>query len=126
MLAVDFEQRTQVVNIMNPQTTSKIAIKTGAENEVRKLMDDLSPDTPWGDRQIATKKLGCMRCPETVAGLSDALLVDSFWMVRCTIIQALEILGDPGAIPTLPEVANKDSYQVVRSYAAKAIRRLSS
>jgi len=46
-------------------------------------------------------------------------------MVRCAIIQALEMIGDPGAIPTLREIANSDGFYVVRSHAAKAIERLS-
>jgi hypothetical protein len=35
------------------------------------------------------------------------------------------MIGDPGAIPTLHEVADNDSFQVVRAYAAKAVERLS-
>jgi HEAT repeat protein len=46
-------------------------------------------------------------------------------MVRCSIIQALEKIGDPRAIPTLREVAVNDRFQVVRSYATKAIEKLS-
>jgi HEAT repeat protein len=46
-------------------------------------------------------------------------------MVRCTIIQALESIGDPRAIPTLREIAKRDGFQVVRSYAFRAIGRLS-
>jgi len=66
-----------------------------------------------------------MRNPEATPGLLAALPTDPFWMVRCAIIQALEMIGDPGAIPTLREVAKSDCFQVVRSYAAKAIERLS-
>jgi len=46
-------------------------------------------------------------------------------MVRCAIIQALEMIGDSAAIPTLREVEKRDCFQVVRSHAAKAIERLS-
>ena len=46
-------------------------------------------------------------------------------MVRYDIIQALEMIGDPGAIPTLQMVAQSDGFQLVRSYAAKAVERLS-
>jgi len=56
----------------------------------------------WGDRQIAVKKLGNMRSPEALSGLLDALLADPFWKVRCAMIQALERIGDPGAIPARP------------------------
>ena len=50
---------------------------------------------------------------------------DDFWMVRCAIIQALEMIETIRAIKVLEKVADQDSYQVVRSYAAKAIERLS-
>ncbi|NIS79273.1 MAG: hypothetical protein GTO14_03425, partial [Anaerolineales bacterium] len=50
---------------------------------------------------------------------------DPFWMVRCAIIQALEMIGHPEAIPTLQEVVESDGFQIVRSYAAEAIERLS-
>jgi HEAT repeat protein len=46
-------------------------------------------------------------------------------MVRCAIIQAIEKIGDPAAIPTLKQVSVNDSFQVVRSHALKAIERLS-
>jgi hypothetical protein len=45
-------------------------------------------------------------------------------MVGCAMIQALERIGDPVAVPTLRKVARKDRFQIVRSYAAKAIDRL--
>jgi HEAT repeat protein len=92
---------------------------------VARLVADLSPETPWGDRQNAARKLGYLGNPEALPGLLDALPDDNFWMVRCAIIQALERIGDPGAIPTLRQVASGDGFQVVRSYAAKAIERLS-
>ena len=66
-----------------------------------------------------------MRNPEALPGLLDALPVDPFWMVRCAIIQALESIGDPEAVPTLRQIAKSDRFQVVRSYAAKAVERLS-
>lgn len=53
--------------------------------------------------------------------LLDVLPTDSFWIIRCSIIQALERIGDPAAIPTLREVAKHDRFSVVRSHAAKAI-----
>jgi HEAT repeat protein len=60
-----------------------------------------------------------------VQGLLDHLPSDSFWMVRCAIIQALERIGDPQAIPTLKTVAKNDRFRIVQSYAVKAIQRLS-
>jgi HEAT repeat protein len=46
-------------------------------------------------------------------------------MVRCAIIQALVKISDPGAIPALREAVTKDNYQAVKSYAAKAVEKLS-
>jgi HEAT repeat protein len=125
MLAVKLNQRPQVVDKMNTFTTLPIAIEVQPDRKLDKLLADLSPDTPWGDRQIAAQKLGHMRSPEALLALLAALPVDPFWMVRCAIIQALERIGDPVAIPTLQEVASNDGFQVVRSYAATAIERLS-
>ena len=50
---------------------------------------------------------------------------DPFWMVRYAIIQALEKIGDPRAIPTLQQVEKDDAFLTVRSNAAKAIETLS-
>ena len=124
MLAVNFDQRPQGVEKLNPYTAYPIAIEVQSDLKLYKLLADLSPDTPWGDRQMAAKKIGSMRNPEALSGLLAALATDNFWMVRCAIIQALEMIGDPGAIPSLQEAAISDGFQVVRSYAAKAVDRL--
>jgi HEAT repeat protein len=47
-------------------------------------------------------------------------------MVRVAIIQALEMIGNPDAIPTLRQVAQCDSFKVVRSHAARAVDMLSA
>lgn len=125
MSQASFDQRPEVVEQLKSFTTLPFAIEDQPDPKVENLLADLSPDTSWGDRQMAAKKLGYMGSPEGVPGLLEALPMDSFWMVRCAIIQALERIGDPGAIPTLREVVNNDGFQVVRSYAAKAIERLS-
>jgi len=125
MLTANFNQRPEVADRMNTYRTPPLAIVVQPDIKLYKLLADLSPDTPWGDRKIAAEKLGSMRSPEALPGLLGALPSDPFWMVRCAIIQALEMIGDPGAIPTLREIANSDGFQVVRSYAAKAIERLS-
>ena len=101
------------------------AIVVQPDHKLIALLSDLSPDTPWGLRQTAARKLGYMRSTEALPSLIAALPKDSFWMVRCAIIQALAMIGDPGAIPTLRDVANSDSFQVVRSYAAKVSEKLS-
>jgi len=92
--------------------------------EIQALLSDLTPDTPWGERQVAAQKLGYMRDPAALPGLLAVLPTDPFWMVRCAIIQALEMIDDPGVISTLREVEKNDDFQVVRAYAAKAIERL--
>jgi HEAT repeat protein len=124
MLAVNINQRPEV-DMLNSFTSLPLVIEVEPDRKLGKLLSELSPDTPWGDRQIAAQKLGYMSSPEALLGLLDALPVDPFWMVRCAIIQALESIGDPAAIPTLREIAISDGFQVVRSYAAKAIERLS-
>ncbi|HSG15536.1 MAG TPA: HEAT repeat domain-containing protein [Anaerolineae bacterium] len=85
------------------------------------LLADLGLDRPWGTRQSAARKLGYMGCRAAVPDLVEALPGDSFWMVRCAIIQALEKIGDARALPTLRQVAASDRFQVVRSHAAKAV-----
>jgi HEAT repeat protein len=126
MLTVNLNQQRHVVlDVLNTFTTLPIAVEVQADPRLEKLMADLSPDTPWGDRKNAARKLGYMRNPKVLPGLLSALPVDRFWMVRCAIIQALEMIGDARAIPTLREVAKNDGFQVVRSHAAKAIERLS-
>jgi HEAT repeat protein len=104
-----------------PQTS-----KTHLDPKMDVLLANLTPDTPWRERQIAAQKLGCMRDPEALPGLLVALLTDPFWMVRCAIIQALEIIGDRTAVPTLQEVARNDGFQIVRAYAVQAIKELLS
>jgi HEAT repeat protein len=125
MLAANIDERPQVINRLNTFTAFPPAIEVQPDRKLRRLLADLSPDTPWGERKMAAQTLGYLRSPEALPGLLDALRADPFWMVRCAIIQALESIGDPGAIPTLRETAKSDGFQVVRSHAAKAIERLS-
>lgn len=95
------------------------------DRELDNLLTNLSPDTPWGDRQNAAQKLGSLADPQALTGLLDALPADPFWMVRSSIIQALEMIGDPKAVPSLRELAANDDFQAVRSHAAKAVAGLS-
>jgi len=125
MLTAIQNQHPQVADRMIAFTTLPIAIKLQPDCKLNALLDNLAPDTPWGERQNAARKLGYMRNPEALPGLLAALPTDPFWMVRCAIIQALEMIGDSRAIPTLREVAKSDGFQVVQSYATKAIERLS-
>jgi HEAT repeat protein len=122
MLTISIDQSPPVANTMN--TRLPPAIEAQPNRRLGRLLARLSPDTPWGDRQVAAWKLGAMRSPEALSGLLAALPTDPFWMVRCAMIQALERIGDPGAIPTLRRVAEGDGFQIVRSYAARAIERL--
>ena len=92
---------------------------------VDRLVSQLYPDHPWGVRRDAAIKLGSMRSQAAVPYLLATLPFDPFWMVRYAIIQALQQIGDPAAIPTLEYVAEHDTYQVVRSFAERAIRRIS-
>jgi hypothetical protein len=124
MLSFNVQQPT-AIDTMNTFRPSLPASEVQRNRKLERLLAYLSPDASWGDRQIAAKKLGYMRCREALPGLLAALPADPFWMVRCSIIQALEKIGDPRAIPTLREVAVNDRFQVVRSYATKAIEKLS-
>jgi len=119
MLTLNFDQRPEVADRMN---ALPLALIVQPDIELHQLLADLSPDTPWGTAR-SPPKIG-LQAGQALPGLLAALPVDPFWMVRCAIIQALEIIGDPGAISTLQEVAESDSFQVVCSYAAKAVERL--
>jgi HEAT repeat protein len=125
MYTINNQQLPKVVDKMHTLTTLPVAVEVQPDTALDRWLGDLSPDTPWGDRQLAAQKLGDLGCPEAVSGLLTALPTDPFWMVRCAMIQALERIGDPVAVPTLQTVASRDGFQIVRSYAAKAIERLS-
>ncbi len=127
MLTVNKNQSLEVTgNIDTAVTLPPVPQARPDDLKLKALLAELSPDKPWGDREIAAKKLGYMRNPEALPGLLTALQTDSFWMVRCAIIQALERIDDPGAILVLREVAKNDGFHVVREYAVKAIERLST
>ena len=106
-------------------TAYPLIIKISQTSKLHALLVKLSPTNPWGDRQMAAKRLGVLRDSRALPVLLSALLTDPFWMVRTAIIQSLIMIHDPAAIPTLKEVAKDDKFQVVRSHAAKAIERLS-
>jgi HEAT repeat protein len=97
------------------------AVEIKTDDKIGRLLRNLSPNIPWGDRQNSAKKLGYMRSQEALPVLLDVLPTDPFWMVRCSMIQAVERIGDPAAIPTLRKVARSDLFKVVRSQAAKTI-----
>jgi len=119
------DQNPEVVDEVGANTAWPLILVVQPDIQVYKLLEKLSPETPWGVRKIAAQKLGDQQCPEALRGLMGALTSDPFWMVRCAIIQALEKIGNPKAIPTLQDVAKNDGIQIVRSYAAKSIERLS-
>lgn len=125
MFQTKINQPTAGVNKRNTSTIFPFVAEVQPTKKTEKLLAALSPDTSWGERQIAAQKLGYLRDNDALPGLLDALPGDSFWMVRTAIIQALEKIGDSRAIPTLESVANDDGFQVVRSHAKKAIERLS-
>ena len=125
MFQVNVNHHPEYSHLMRPARVLPPPTKIQSNPEIDKMLAELSPEIPWGDRQKAAKRLGAMRRPEALPGLLEALPDDPFWMVRCSIIQALELIGDPGAIPTLRQVAQNDGFLTVRSYAATAIERLS-
>lgn len=125
MLAVNIKQNKERVDTLSTFSTLPISIEVQLDSELDKLLARLSPGSSWGERQIAAKKIGQMRRSEALPTLLAALPVDPFWMVRCSIIQALEMIGDPVAIPILQDVAESDGFLAVRTYAKKAVERLS-
>jgi HEAT repeat protein len=124
MYQAQYQGQTEVMDQVKPFGKVAIAIEVQPDQEVAQLLANLGTEIAWGERQMAARKLGYMRCQEAVPVLTKALPEDPFWMVRCDIIQALEKIGDPKAIPVLRQVAKRDGFQVVRAYAAKAIERL--
>ena len=125
MIAVAIYQEPKVVGKANIAREIPYIGNKAQDQGLARILNDLSPQYPWCERKIAAEKLGRLRNPDALPGLLAALPGDPFWMVRCAIVQALEKIGDPGAIPVLENVAIKDSFQVVRSYAEKAVIRLS-
>lgn len=115
-------QNEQVIEFDNQISP---VFQTKLDPRVEMNLINLSPETPWGNRQIAARNLGNLRDSAAIAVLMDSLQTDDFWMVRCAIIQALEKIADPRAIPGLILASQQDTYQAVRSYAAKAVERLS-
>jgi len=124
MYQENFNQQAEVLDQMKSLAAISVAIKVQPDHEALQLLANLSADVAWGNRQAAARKLGYMKCHEAVPALVEALPDDPFWMVRCDIIQALEKIGDPLAIPVLRQVSKNDGFQVVRAYATKAIERL--
>jgi HEAT repeat protein len=125
MILLNSNQQPEYFDRTTPFAILPPEFETQPRRQANKLLAALSPDTPWGERQIAASRLGNMRSREALPGLLAALPADPFWMVRCAIIQALEKIDDSRAIPTLRQVAQNDGFQVVRSCAATAIARLS-
>lgn len=125
MLSANNYQSPELVNINKTFGTLPIAIEVLPESDLEILAKDLSPETPWADRQKAVRKLGQSRNTEALPILLAALPNDPFWMVRSVMIQALESIGDSRAIPVLQVVASRDSFLAIRSAAEKAVERLS-
>jgi HEAT repeat protein len=117
-------QENQVYKEFKIAPPISLPIKAKRDHKLENLQSALSPSRSWGERKNAAQQLGYGRYDQAVPALLKALPNDPFWMVRCAIIQALEMIGDPAAIPVLDEVAGQDGFQVVRSHAAKAVERL--
>ena len=125
MYPVNVDQVADVTQRINLLVPSPLAVEVRPDSELDRLLLDLSPDVSWGDRKIAAQKLGNLHNTDSLPGLVAALPIDPFWMVRCEIITALVKIGDARAVPALQEAAENDRYQAVRSYAAKAVIKLS-
>jgi HEAT repeat protein len=126
MFEMTVNQRPPTLTGRDRIAVTPLVVEYQRDNELAQLLENLSADKPWGDRQRAARKLGYMRSQAALPALLAALPDDPFWMVRCSMIQALEKIGNPRAVPTLQRVQAGDRFQVVRSHAAKAIETLSS
>ena len=124
MNAVAIYQENQVVEKIRIAPPISLPVKAKRDHKLERLQLELSPSNSWGQRKNAAQQLGYGRYEQAVPALLKAQSNDPFWMVRCAIIQALEMIGDPAAIPVLEEIALQDGFQVVRSHAAKAVERL--
>jgi HEAT repeat protein len=96
------------------------------DRDLNTLLANLDPNRPWRERQLAARQLGNLANPQALPAMLHALPTDPFWVVRCALIQALEIIGDAAAIPTLQEVAITDDFEVVQGYAVGAIEKLAA
>ena len=117
-------QENQVYEEFRVASPISLPIKEKRDHKLENLQLALSPSRSWGERKNAAQQLGYCRYDQAVPALLKALQNDPFWMVRCAIIQALEMIGDPAAVPVLENVAAQDNFKVVRSHAAKAVERL--
>jgi len=70
MLAVNINQHPEA-DLMNTFTTLPLAIEVQPDRKLNKLLAALSPDTHWGDRQIAAKKLGYRGISPALAGANE-------------------------------------------------------
>ncbi len=125
MLAEKRNDSSEAVDRNKTGSAYLLGSEDARDRKIGAYLAKLSPEIPWGHRQIAAQELGAIGSSKALPGLLSALLSDPFWMVRCAIIQAIERIGDPSVISTLHEVAKSDGYPTVRSYAEKAIERLS-
>jgi HEAT repeat protein len=125
MLYMNITDERQANNETREFPTWPLAAYLEVDFLASQMLADLSPDVPWDVRKGTAKRLGDCGGVLAVQGLLEHLPSDPFWMVRCAIIQALERIGDPQAIPTLKKVAKNDRFRIVQSYATKAIQRLS-
>ena len=117
-------QETQTYEKIRVAKPISLPVKAKRDHKLERLQLDLSHSRSWGERKNAAQQLGYGRYDQAVPALLKALPNDPFWMVRCAIIQALEMIGDLAAIPVLEEVALRDGFQVVWAHAAKVVERL--
>ena len=125
MFRVTIQQNPSLESRTQTRALGAQEIQAKPDARLDPLLARLSPDTDWGQRQSAARKLGYIGNPAALSGLLTALPADPLWMVRCAMIQAVEKIGDPRAIPTLQRVEEEDTFLTVRCQASKAIETLS-
>ena len=88
MYPVNVYPRPEAANKTNVFTAFPQVLETHPERELDALLANLTHDTPWGERQIAARKLGYMREQEALPGLLAALPTNSqrtSWMEKALI-----------------------------------------
>ncbi len=92
-----------------------------ADEDVRRLIEEVLYAADVGDRAFAVSELGSLDPSSEVLSACRRALKDREEEVRLEAILALEMLEDVTAVPVLKEEAAKDSSEKVRKAARQAL-----
>ena len=109
---MNLDQRPQVEDTKNELSTFPIAIKVGPNPTVVELLADLSPDTPWGDRQIAANstKSNFILPKERKMNTKtlSIILLSSLTLVSVVFLAACAPMGGASVVLAQPEFIKDD------------------